>query len=238
MPLTLAVAPCRLEARAEVLPALYDVSPYREICKQLRNALPDAKIFSDLRADAHWYRTDHHWSSAGAFAAYCTLGERLGFVPFARSAFVTKAVSNSFFGTSHSAAGLPSIEPDRIELYRYEKDDTFRVLLDGKLAPFAGFYDFDRLSTKDQYSVFFGGNHGVTEITDGTDHETLLVVKDSFANALLPFLARHYHIIAIDPRYTAQPLSDFVAQADRVLLLCGIQSLCESAIFRNLTAGI
>ena len=238
LPLTVAVAPRRIDARTEVLPPLYDPSENATVWERLRGALPEALTFPDLTADAHWYRTDHHWTATGAFFAYTALARSLDLAPFKQADFRIETVSDRFYGTSHAAAGIPFIAPDHIELYRYEKDASFSVLLEGKLAPFAGFYDFDKLATRDGYGVFFGGNYGTLEITDGSDRETLLVIKDSFANALLPFLARHYNLLVIDPRYTAAPLSSFVQRADRILLLCGMQSLCESAIFRSLTTEI
>lgn len=237
LPLTVAIAPRRIDARTEVLPSLYDTNENTAVWKQLQDSLPDAVTFPALTADAHWYRTDHHWTTAGAYAAYCALGEHLGFIPHGQEDFAIETVSNSFYGTTHAAAGIPLISPDSITLYRYENDDAFTLLIQGKRAPFTGFYDNGKLTTRDGYAVFFGGNYSTLEITDSADRETLLVIKDSFANAMLPFLARHYNIIAVDPRYTAEPLSAFADRADRILLLCGMQTLCESAVFRTLAAG-
>lgn len=238
LPLTVAIVPRRIDARTEVLPALYDTGENAAVWSQLQEALPGAITFSHLTADAHWYRTDHHWTTTGAFDAYHTLAKQLGVTPCKQTDFSVETVSESFYGTSHAAAGIPLISPDGICLYRYENDEDFTVLLEGKQAPFEGFYDTGKLMTHDQYGVFFGGNYGTLEITGSADSETLLVIKDSFANPLLPFLARHYNILAVDPRYTTQPLSSFADRADRILLLCGMQTLCETAVLRTLTAGI
>ncbi|MBQ8341858.1 MAG: hypothetical protein IJY22_05735 [Clostridia bacterium] len=238
VPFTIAVVPPRILARATVLPGLYQNREIAAALEKLKERLPKTISFPDLTNDDHWYRTDHHWSTAGAFSAYCTLQRSLGFIPYAQEDFCIEAVSESFYGTSHAAAGIPFITPDVIQLYRYAGEDSFSVLLNGKLAPFAGFYDFGKLDTRDGYGVFFGGNYGTLEITDGTDRPSLLVIKDSFANALLPFLARHYNVLAVDPRYTTEPLSSFVRQADQILVLVGMQTLCESALLRTLTAGI
>ncbi|MBR6727804.1 MAG: hypothetical protein IKM08_06395 [Clostridia bacterium] len=237
LPVTVAAAPCRIDARAEVLPRLYHAEG-SEVVAQLRRALPEIIAFEKLTADAHWYRTDHHWSTHGAYQAYLTLADALGYRPYSADSFRVEVVKQDFYGTSHSAAGIPFITPDSIALYRYAEDMSFSLLLNGKQAPFGGFYDFSKLSDKDGYAVFFGGNYGHLEISDGTARETLLVIKDSFANALLPFLARHYHILAVDPRYTDIALTELAPQADRILVLCGVQTLCESAVFRTLTAGI
>ena len=236
LPVTIAVAPRRIDARTAVLPALYSPEENKPVWAQLLAALPEAVTFSTLTADAHWYRTDHHWTTEGAYAAYVALAKQLHFAPYGQEDFTTTVVSDRFYGTSHAAAGIPFLRTDSITLYRYESDGHFTLLLDGKLAPFEGFYDFDKLQTRDGYGVFFGGNYGTLEITDGTDRESLLVIKDSFANALLPFLARHFDLLAIDPRYTAEPLSAFTEKADRILVLCGMQTLCETPVLRTLTA--
>lgn len=47
------------------------------------------------------------------------------------------------------------------------------------------------------------GNHAQIKISTPTEsNNTLLVLKDSYANSFVPFLAQHYRkIIMIDPRY-------------------------------------
>ncbi len=238
IPITIAVPPTRILARSETLPRLYDNSPAETAAQRLLGVFPDAKTFPTLTDSTHWYRTDHHWTTAGAYAAYRVLSPTLAYTPYPQESFDVQTVSQRFLGTAHSTAGLPFITPDCISLYRYESDTAFSILLDGKQAPFGGFYDFEKLATKDGYGIFFGGNYGRLDILTADARPTLLVIKDSFANALLPFLALHYNILAVDPRYTTEPLSAFVRQADRILVLCGLQSLCESAIFRTLTVGI
>ena len=231
--LTVAVAPRRIDARREVLPPLYDTAEDAGVWETLQQALPGAVTFPSLTADTHWYRTDHHWSTEGAYLAYCALGERLGYTPYPAESFTKETVSTNFRGTSDAAAGLPFVAPDRIELYRYTGDLDYTVTRDGETAPFAGFYDTAKLQTRDQYAVFFGGNRGVMRIENKTERPTLLVIKDSFANAMLPFLALHYRIVAVDPRYTAKGIQSFAEGADAILCLCGMQTLCGSAVFRT-----
>ena len=65
----------------------------------------------------------------------------------------------------------------------------------------ASFYDTEKLETRDKYALFFGGNHAQIKISTPTETDnTLLVLKDSYANSFIPFLAQHYRkIIMIDP---------------------------------------
>ena len=64
-------------------------------------------------------------------------------------------------------------------------------------------YDRAKLAEKNQYEVFFGGNHARVDIRTTADTgRTLLLFKDSYANCLMQFLYPYYdHIILIDPRY-------------------------------------
>ena len=120
-------------------------------------------------------------------------------------------VSTTFAGTSEAAAGIPGVRPDKVELFRFAGDEKFTVTRDGTPAAFTGFYDTEKLARRDQYAVFLGGNAGVTEVRQGENdpRPVLLLYRDSYGNALIPFLARHFRILAVDPRYTAAPLASF-----------------------------
>ena len=230
--LTVAIAPRRMDARKNVLPALFKTAPESSPYQALSDKLPTATVF-DIEGDEAWYRTDHHWTTEGAYAAYCVLSKELGFTPYNRSDFSKETVCDAFWGTTDAAAGLLDTPPDKIELWRYSGDDLLTLTKDGKSAPFHGLYNFEKSKTRDGYAVFLGGNDGIVEITQGTEdpRQTLLLIKDSFANSVIPFLARHYRIIAIDPRYTNADLNPYFTMADQALLLMGMQTLAEIALF-------
>ena len=230
IPFTACIAPRRMDVRTDILPRLYrsDTTAYQSLHEKLPNAL----VLDGIRGDAAWFRTDHHWTAEGAYAAYVVLGAQLGYTPHPRADFSPEVVSHAFWGTTDAAAGIIGITPDTIELWRFSGDEAFQLIKDGEAAQFSGLYDREKLKTRDGYGVFLGGNAGITEINLGEQdtRPTLLVVKDSFANALLPFLARHYRITAIDPRYTAAGPTALLPTADRALLLCGMQTLTEIAL--------
>ena len=237
LPLTTAVAPRRIDVRGEVLPALYDTAREREIWSRL----PEETVtFLDCTADDCWYRTDHHWTAAGAYFAYARLGGVLGYAPFPREDFSPEIVSTSFLGTSDAAAGIPGISPDTVSVWHFAGEEAYRVRRDGEPAAFTGVYDYEKLRARDCYQVFLGGNCGLSEITRGEDDDrpVLLVVRDSFGSALLPFLARHYRIIAVDPRYRAADFAKLAAAADRVLVLCGMQTLTDGPFLTPLLRTI
>lgn len=233
VPLTVAVAPRRIDVREEVLPLGYDTSEDRAVWNAVKGT--DTVTFLDCREDACWFRTDHHWTVKGAYSAYCRLGTHLGYTPLAASSFSPETVNTRFFGTSHATAGIPGISPDMLEVWHHGQEEALLVTRDG-ITEFEGLYDMQKAKGYDPYSVFLGGNCFVTEISrgEGDTRPLLLVIKDSFANSLLPFLAVHYRILAVDPRYGSAPLSAFLERADAALLLCGMQTLSESVFLPSL----
>ena len=222
---------------AKQLPCTVCILPQQESLSNLltkgytaRPSDTDEALQTLLNERDYWYRTDHHMTTAGAYALYGYLGRLLDYTPHGVEDFSPVTVSEQFLGTADAAAGIPYIRPDSITLYRYGGDTDFSVTADGKALSLTGLYDMERLATRDGYGVFLGGNHGVTEISRGAEdtRPVLLIVKDSFANALLPFLARHYRLLVVDPRYTSPDLAALAEQADRVLVLCGEETLSGS----------
>lgn len=82
----------------------------------VRDALLAAHFDSSISSDALYYRTDHHWTSAGAYIGYTAWADSLGIDPLAPSDFAIETVSTNFLGTIHSKLNLP-IAPDSIQLY-------------------------------------------------------------------------------------------------------------------------
>lgn len=94
-------------------------------------------------------------------------------------------------------------------------------------------YTLSALEKKDQYTVFLDGNHARVDIeTDAGTGKTLVVLQDSFAHALVPFLANHYDtIVVLDLRYYNLPVSDVLAEhpgAD-ILLTYNLSWLAQDA---------
>lgn len=232
VPFTVAAVPRAVDVRADVLPALY--LPETGLYQTLSETLPGALSLTELNGSGDFYATDHHLTTAGAFRAYLALCPSLEITPYTYEDFEVTCVSTAFAGTSDAAAGIPGVRPDKIELYRFAGDEKFIVTRDGAPAAFTGFYDTEKLARRDQYAVFLGGNAGVTEVRQGEDdpRPVLLLYRDSYGNALIPFLARHFRILAVDPRYTSAPLSSFLDGADLTLVFCGMQSLSETTMFR------
>ncbi len=181
-----------------------------------------------------YYKTDHHWTTDGAYTAYTHIIEALGDKPYSADAFDVETVSDSFFGTTYSSAGIRWAKPDTMKYYRYDGDDNFTVTLPLTGDSFTGFYDRSFLETKDKYASFIRGNNGRTDVKytgdDGETREVLLVFKDSFAHSVVPFLARHYDLKIIDVRYFPNSMLRSVMREDydKVLFLYNMETLTET----------
>ena len=180
-----------------------------------------------------WYSTDHHWSTHGAYVAYRALMEEWGIEAYGKDFFNIDAVNHGFLGTTYSKSGISEYTPDTVFLYRYEGDGEFLVEYIDENESSLGFYDFDKLRTKDKYSVFLGGNFARLRIRQGESRPRLLLIKDSFANSVIPFLALHFDIDVIDPRYIGEPIENIVDanEYERILVLCGADTLATDARF-------
>lgn len=186
------------------------------------NALIDVMgILRQHAAEDIYYRTDHHWTTQGAYYGYLAWAEAMGVKPYPYEVRDQTAVSENFLGTLHSKINI-SWKPDSIFCFPQTMQRTVQVTYDSKTTTDT-LYEEAYLETKNQYGYFLDDNHALVEIITGYETgKTLLVVKDSYANCFVPFLLPHYDkITMIDPRYYNAALSGVVGKypADDVLVL-------------------
>lgn len=182
-----------------------------------------------------YYKTDHHWTTRGAYYAYETLmrtwGRESEILP--QDAFYQTQTAD-FYGTAWSRSGFKFVAPDTLELWLRGNESDF-VTADPKSGTsFSGFYNMSYLEEKDKYSAFFDGTHSLLTVTrkDGTARERVLVVKDSFANSVMPFLAQHFDLVVLnlsgsgDETRVSQYAREY--DCDRVLLLYNLENIVSS----------
>lgn len=164
--------------------------------------LPVADALRQHAGEEIYYRTDHHWTSLGAYYAFSVAAADMGITAPVND-YQIYLVSDSFQGTLSSKSGSHSSH-DKIQIYVPQGTDSeYYVNYPGTQTKSASLYVSSCLEDKDQYTVFFGGNHPVVEIhTTCGSGKNLLVFKDSYANCFMQFLTPYYeHIVMIDPRY-------------------------------------
>lgn len=148
-----------------------------------------------------YYRTDHHWTSYGAWLGYQQYAERAG-LPQRESELVTSLLSTDFLGTNHSRTGFPLVQPDTMELYQIGDVVSYETygIVDGDYVSteFDSMYFPEFLEQKDKYSYFLGYLQAYVTIHTGADTDrTLIIFKDSYAHCFVPMLMADYSEIRL-----------------------------------------
>lgn len=253
LPVTFAIAPRAVDVLDRYFPALYDNTRADAVWNLIDTYAAEQPLLSlrePLRAcvdagKAVWYRTDHHWTTLGAYYAYTVLGELCGYTPAPIETFTPEVASTEFLGTTYSASGFYDTPAETMEFYRWAGDEACLTEImggDKVVSSFRGFYDRSYLEKKDKYAAFLSSNNGHIRITDteSTDKPTMLLIKDSFAHSVVPFLAQHYNLEILDLRYYRSTTASFLAttEIDSVLILCGLDSLATSNLLESLPRGL
>ncbi len=218
--INMAIIPNNVTTMKDYLPKNIPVHDQTEDLAYLKNNLDASIHFSDTTAtlkahqnDYIYYRTDHHWTSLGAYYAFMDMASDLN-ISDPISSYNVYTVTDSFEGTMSSKSGSHIKKyRDSIEIYSPAGTDTqFYVLYNDTYEKSASLYQSDKLNDKDKYTVFLGGNHPqVTINTTNNNGRVLLLVKDSYANSFVQFLTPYYQeIVMIDPRYYYDSLSSII----------------------------
>lgn len=175
-------------------------------------------LFKANAADTQlYYKTDHHWTSDGAFLAANAFLRAAGKPTLNESDFTVEHCPD-FFGTTYSKAALWKKQPDVMELWHIPDAKVHTVVSDlgkGVAAQADDVFFREHLQAYDMYPTYLNGNHSLTHIVNPQAPEgVLLLLKDSFGNTLATELAAAYReIVMVDMRYyRTQAVSDLVAQ--------------------------
>ncbi|WP_167955767.1 DHHW family protein [Anaerosporobacter faecicola] len=172
----------------------------------------------DKSGEYIYYRTDHHWTSLGAYYAYVQWAKSVGLQPKEQSEYEQIVGTSDFYGTFYNKVGVAEIK-DKITLF--DDKETYQVTINMGEKVMDSLFDYGQLTGDDPYSVFLGGNNAFVEITSSqTNGKRLLVVKDSYAHTLVPLLAHHFEeVVLVDLRYLNMKLEDLVEQYEITDLL-------------------
>lgn len=224
------LVPTADEIYKEELPAYapsYDQSDFLKQAKDILNEQAGEHIFIHtediLRKNCSsyiYYRTDHHWTTYGAYLAYREYCNAIGIEAVSIKNMKRVEVSSSFLGTLHSKVNIQAKE-DHIWRYDFTVSEQIKVFYDLSEEAREGMYEEKHLKTKNQYGYFLDDNHALVRLETGVSNgKTLLIVKDSFANCFVPFLINHYErILVVDPRYYKAQVTELMEQENVTDLL-------------------
>ena len=158
-------------------------------------------------ADSYvYFRTDHHWTQRGAYYGYDALMGAMGKMPIPLAEMEADKQSG-FLGYLYNQANVPAYErfADDIEYFMPGENYTVhaRAYENGEFIDYQKkIYSLPSPGALPTYSLFMGGDHPFARIdTDVQNGQCALIIKDSYANAMIPYLSSHYEtILVIDPR--------------------------------------
>lgn len=206
-------------------------SEYVDYCFSKLNGVEKINVSEEICSiDDAFYKTDHHWTTQAAYQAYLKASESLGIVPDNSAELIT--ITDEFKGTLYSKTLIEDIELDSITAFKSDTEYKFTI----KDEVYDSLY-FDKfLNEKDKYAYFLSGNHGICTIenTNKNNGKELLVIKDSYANCFVPFLAEHYSkITMVDPRYSSHAQISGInpSDYDAVLILFNVSGFSQEQNF-------
>jgi hypothetical protein len=241
VPVYFMLVPTSIEIYRDTLPESAPIASQKDFIRSCYDVL-DELISIDVLPLMHEYsnsyiycRTDHHWTSKGSYIAYTAAASAMGFTPLELSRFNVENASNSFRGTLYSRTLDNSITPDIIKLYTLaEGDPEVTVIINDGISEstYDSLYFREKLDVKDKYSTFLGSPVPVVEISSSLSGapRRLLVIKDSYAHSLIPFLAKNFsEITMVDMRFINMRYSELfdVNDYDAVLFLYNVVTFSE-----------
>lgn len=185
-------------------------------------------VFTREKDEYLYYKTDHHWTTQGAYLAYQQFCQLKGLTPFDTAARESVSIPD-FYGTHYSAARRWDIQPDVITYYPLDNPMTIYDIT-GETQYSARktetMVNTEKFQTRDKYAAFLDGNNGYSVI-EGNGEGSILVVKDSYANCFVPFLTENYAKIGVvDLRNFSYGLDSTIESEgyDQVLILYNFQT--------------
>lgn len=210
-----------------------------DLINQIYGDNQNIDIYSELfehNSEEIYYRTDHHWTSLGAYYAYVSICEKLGLSTIDLEDFNVEVIDNEFSGTIQSKVNL---DFGYDTLYKYTVkglQPKYKRVVDENFKEVSNtLYDESKLETKEKYAVYIGGNSAITRIYSENikeDKGRLLLIKDSYSHSLVPFLTNHYsEIVLIDLRYFNMSLNQFLQEENEfndILLIWNLANFVEN----------
>ena len=246
VPMTFTLAPSTGYIMSDKLPTVHNEYIDDSVFDNVKAYLNDSEIgFVDLResfrstaakGEQLYYRTDHHWTTRGAYTAYAELCKGLGIKPKSEAAYEKESFEN-FYGTTYSTSGFWFTPPDDIELWINKKNTEEKITLTltegDKQTDYHSMFFRSHLDEDDKYPVFVDGNHSVeTIVNKNVKNGKVLVLKDSFCHSMAPFLSDSFNTVTlVDMRYYKNSVSDLVKNGgyDQILVVYGIDNFATDS---------
>ena len=223
-PVSILIAPNSYEVYKEKLPLGAPVINQKDELEKIyigingENKINLTEKFIEKSEESLYYKTDHHWTTKGAYLAYRDFIESIGYKAINLDKYNKNEVEG-FFGTYFSKAKPFNVASDKLTYYDFS---GITMKIDDKL--YNSLYDYSKLDIRDKYSLFLYGNNPLTIINNSNlkNGKKLVIFKDSYANSFVPFLTENFEEIhVIDLRSFSESVSEYINNNsfDNVLVL-------------------
>jgi hypothetical protein len=193
----------------------------RKIIDTTYRFLDPAVISFDISSELYkhkdeyiFFNTDHHWTGTGAYYAYVAFCKKAGLTPVPLSE-MRRGVIPKFLGTLYRSTRDKRLE-NNIDSVVYHKIPisyaAFQLYGNGYgLTQKARLY-VENARGGNAYGVFLGGDlPAICVVSKQQNGKRLMILKNSFGNAISPYLVSHYERTYIcDYRYFECNLKDFI----------------------------
>lgn len=234
VPVHVALIPSAAEIYRDLLPVGIENDSQIQVIDYVYNGVTanSIDIASSLLKHSNeyiFYRTDHHWTSLGAYYGFKALSESMGLsIPELHEYEERRTVTDDFLGTTYSTSGFAWVKPDSMEIFREQPEGTVIQRYESPTGEVIPLYDFDQLTVKDKYSFYLGGNTPRLVIdTKAENKPILLIIRDSYCDSLTPFLLDQFSQIHIlDLRYYRDSITSYVTEnhIDQVLVIYSVNN--------------
>lgn len=226
VPFYVMLVPNAANVLSDKLPPFAVVEDQKQIFDDIQNELDEyihwvdvSQILKKHKSEVIYYHTDHHWTTLGAYYAFQELAASMELDISKISTMKPYAVTNDFNGTLSATSGYETGYEEPIYIYASEQtEDMPEVVVNyvNEKKKTATLYDTSKLEEKDKYAVFLGGNYPLIDIRTTADTtDRLLLIKDSYANCMIPFLTPYFReIVVVDPRYYYGDIKELMEEND------------------------
>ena len=244
--LSVMLVPNKCEILKNLLPKNAPVDSETKYLDEFKDMLPSnvnfvnlVKNFETNKASTELYfKTDHHWTADGAYKAYTEYMHSLHMEPSPETSFKRGLATNNFLGSLYYKNGGGIGAPE--SMYLYLKNDVYPLIVkyfDG-YGTHTTLYDSEKINGRDPYEVFTSGNHSQIKIRTAVETDRkLLIFKDSYANAMLPFLINNFaEITVVDLRYYHDKIQDLFSNNEitDILVLYNVNTFSTDPSILNL----
>lgn len=227
------LVPVAAQVLADKLPAYAPAADYAAIFQVLTDAGVDTvNVWSTLAAHSGeniYYRTDHHWTSLGAYYAYCAWRD----IEPAAGEWTQEILCGNFRGTTWNKVPLPTVPAEEITAwYKYINRS---VSYNNGQYETDSIYERKYLSGSDQYAVFLNSNQAQTVIEGSGKNGKLLLIKDSYGNTFSQFPVEDYaEVHVLDLRFFKGDVAEYAREngITDALVLYGVQNFVKDTNLR------